>query len=154
MHVCEGPEIWGPNTAVSFCPSAWLQIPVSYHTHYLVGTHSSEHNWPVMLPVNRCVRVMFLCVCAHPCAPVHVRVDSTSSRVIMHLLWKCCQIMLTPQPPGLGSGRGVCVREEMSGRDWNVCVHYAYEPLPPLSNNSSCQKVSTRGMQPMPTWVS
>lgn len=31
--------------------------------------------------------------------------------------------MLTPQP------RGSAQREEMSGRERNVCVHYAYEPL-------------------------
>lgn len=43
----------------------------------------------------------------------------------MHLLKKCCQIRLTPQPPG-----GSVWQEEMSGREWNVCVHYAYEPLP------------------------
>lgn len=83
----------------------------------------------VPIPVSVCVCVctnkyMFLCVCVCLCAWMHMCDDSMSSPLIMHLLRKCCQIMLTPQP------RGSVRREEMSGRERNVCVHYAYEPLP------------------------
>lgn len=73
-----------------------------------------------------------LCVCTNVCACD----DSTCSWLIMHLLRKCCQIMLTPQP------WGSLQREEMSGRERNVCVYYAYEPL---SNNSTQKKFQLCG---------
>ena len=63
--------------------------------------------------------------------------DSTSSQVIMHLLRKCCQIMLTPQPQGPGAVRG----DEWEGKECVYIMHMSHLPafqqlLAPKSFNS------------------
>ena len=106
-------------------PSAWPPVSVGFSTDYLTQTKVDSLQECVCFPRMFVYAQTLVCFCVCLLAGLHVCDDGTSSRVIMHLLRKCCQIMLTPQPGG-GSAR----REEMSGREWNVCVHYAYEPLP------------------------
>lgn len=72
-----------------------------------------------------CVRAdecLFLCVSARRIARVWWRHVLASHYALAQ---KVLPDHANTTAPG-GSAR----REEMSGREWNVCVHYAYEPLP------------------------
>lgn len=98
--------------------SQWLIVISNFSSQHHVGIHAFV---PACLCMHRHFRVR-VCSCAHNRTSCD---GGTSLTVIMHLLRKCCQIVLAPPP------RGARVRrEEMSVREWNACVHYAYEPLP------------------------
>lgn len=90
-----------------------------------------------------CVRFS---VRASVCSNARLCDDGTSSsRVIMHLLRKCCQIMLTPQPGAVcGERRG----DEWEGME---CVYIMHMSHFPTFQQLHTPKVETRGMQPMPT---
>lgn len=89
-------------------------------------------------------RHVFVCMCVCVCVLLHswshVCDDGTSSQVIMHLLRKCCQIMLTLKPGGpLCSERG----DECEGMEC-VCTLCIWATSP-LSNNSTHQKLKLGG---------
>lgn len=124
-------------------------VSIPLHDPSPVDSHS-DFLPPVSVSTQFCTEslsvCLFLCVClyADMCLflSVCVRVldctccdDGTSSRLIMHLLRKCCQIMLTPQP----GGPCVAGRDEWEGKEC-VCTLCIWATSP-LSNNSTRQKL-------------
>lgn len=95
---------------------------------------------PRMQQLDR-VYSTFVCLCF----------DSTSIQLIMHLLRKCCQIMLTPQPVG-EVGVQMAKRRWVCGNGMYVCImHMSHFPAFPTTAHA---KSKNSGMQPMQGCVS
>ncbi len=102
-----------------------------------LSAHAPAQN--ALLFVSLCV-CLYASMCLFPSVCIcvldpHVCDDGTSSRLIIHLLRKCCQIMLTPQPGGLCAARG----DEWEGKEC-VCTLCIWATSS-LSSNSTRQKL-------------